>query len=332
MATPGLSKSPSFESSSPASREPSPLRCSADVGILIDGDFPDFDEEKFKRRLANMLHYAVEWRDIDIEPAIGRPETVARVQTGSCEVRVKCVVSGLRSASSSDDEMGDAEVDRIEAFVSQAVRRHWPAGVDVTDIRVRLKRNGSIILVLEMAQPLPVLLMQLAQQRSTKLLEAMPGRLLCCQLGSTVVRLEGCEDRDEEALAKAMEDATAIDDDQLQHQGAKSSAADFVEAEEAAGSAVLASSGKLEPSLDRPPIGRRVEAVRGAGNKHSMYGESTSPEWMRRGLEAATSSSIKDWLRWPHGDVWSDDEQHGQEVEEEEELAQSEHGRGDAHE
>ena len=221
MVPAAMSSSPSMSSSSPSSREPSPSRCSADVGIVIEGDFPDFDEDAFKRGLAKVLDYAVEWRDIDIDPATRRAETVARVQTGSCEVRVRCVVSGHnnsasgRSASSStgscersDDEIGDAEVERIEDSVMGAVRRHWPRGVDVTDIRVRLKRNGSIILVLEMAQPLPVLLMQLAQKRSPQLLEAMSGRLVCCQLGGTVARLEGCEDGHAEALAQAMEDAT----------------------------------------------------------------------------------------------------------------------------
>eukprot|EP00908_Phaeocystis_cordata_P016728 Transcript_28043.p1 GENE.Transcript_28043~~Transcript_28043.p1 ORF type:complete len:606 (+),score=179.04 Transcript_28043:124-1941(+) len=51
--------------------------------------------------------------------------------------------------------------------------------------------------------------MQLAAQRRPKLLEAVPG-LLCCQLGGSVERLEGCEDRHVDALAPAMEQAKSM--------------------------------------------------------------------------------------------------------------------------
>ena len=73
-------------------------------------------------------------------------------------------------------------MDRIEAFVREAIRKHWPRGVEATDVRVTLSRDGSIILVIELPQPLPVLLLQLAAQRSPRLLEAVPGLLCCCVL------------------------------------------------------------------------------------------------------------------------------------------------------
>ena len=190
------------------------------VGIVIDGDFPLFDERAFKRNLANLLHYEVNWRYIDIEPAMGRPETVARVGTGSCEVRVECVLSG-KGPSSSDQE---ADMDRIEAFVREAIRKHWPRGVEATDVRVTLSRDGSIILVIELPQPLPVLLLQLAAQRSPRLLEAVPG-LLCCQLGGSVERLEGCEDRHVDALAVAMEQARSMIVPAVGEMGCEASAA-----------------------------------------------------------------------------------------------------------
>ena len=42
-------------------------------------------------------------------------------------------------------------------------------------------RNEPVELLLELPQPLPILLMQLVAQRSPKLLKALP-YLLCCKL------------------------------------------------------------------------------------------------------------------------------------------------------
>ena len=140
--------------------------------------------------------------DISITPAVGKSDRVARVHSGSCELQVTCVIFGGDMSRSEDDENDEEE--RVGYLLKGVIGKLWPAEVNVTDIRVRVRRRGSIILVLELPQPLPVLLMQLAAQRSPKLLEAMPG-MLCCQLGGGVERLDGCEDRHVTALAKAMQ-------------------------------------------------------------------------------------------------------------------------------
>ena len=84
--------------------------------------------------------------------------------------------------------------EQLKVTLADLIRRFWPSEVDVESIKVKLSVEGSVILLIELPQPLPVLLLQLAAQRSTELLNAVPG-LLCCQLGGRVVRLEGCEDR-----------------------------------------------------------------------------------------------------------------------------------------
>ena len=188
-------------SSSPDS---SPGRCSIeDLGLVIDGDYPSFEEEEFKRDLAKLLHLEVSWRDIEVTWKPGSRDTFARVQLGTCEVEVKCNITGGRTIDCSIDER------RIKMCVRDAIEEHWPPGVTATLAKPKVKWPGSIILVLELPQPLPVLLMQLAAQHSAKLLEAVPG-LLCCQLGDSVVRLEGCKDGNVDALAAAMEHAKRL--------------------------------------------------------------------------------------------------------------------------
>ena len=190
-------------SSPSTSRESSPGRSSAHLGLVIDGAYPDFKEADFKRKLAKWLKNEVCAQDISIRPAVGRASRVARVRTGSCEVKVNCEISGLGDATE-EDEVDEEE--RVQGLLKQLIEIHWPRDVEVTDIHVTVSMPGSIILVLELPQPLPVLLMQLARQASAKLLEAVPG-LLCCQLGDSVVRLEGCEDGSVKQLALAMKDA-----------------------------------------------------------------------------------------------------------------------------
>ena len=201
---------PAVSTSPPTSRGSSPSRINADFGLVIDGDHPRFDEEAFKVRLAMLLRNEVTPTDISISHEKGRRHRSALVTTGSCEVVVNLIVLGSgigRSGSdhSADEEL-DAEEERIEFILKGLISKEWPSGVDVTKITVKVNRRGSIILVLELPQPLPVLLMQLAKQCCPKLLEAVPG-LLCCQLGGSVERLEGCEERHVETLAEAMEQA-----------------------------------------------------------------------------------------------------------------------------
>ena len=108
----------------------------ADLGIVIDGDFPSFDENAFKRELASLLRLEVSHRDIEIEPALGSSETVARVRTGSCEVRVKCIVEGGRAVEL------DADDRRIRAFVKEAIEEHWPSGVVASVAKPKVKYVG----------------------------------------------------------------------------------------------------------------------------------------------------------------------------------------------
>ena len=203
-ATPPASP-PHSSSSQSTSREASPSRSSAHLGIVIDGPFPDFNEGVFKRKLANMLGNEITAQEISITPAVGRASRVARVRTGSCEVHVQCEIAGRADTS---EDARENEADRIEAFLKMLIEKQWldDCEVQASRIRVVVRMPGSIILVLDLPQPLPVLLLQLAEQRSAMLLETVPG-LLCCQLGGSVARLEGCEDRHLDALTAAMERA-----------------------------------------------------------------------------------------------------------------------------
>ena len=204
--------------SASTSRESSPGRsCCADFGLVIDGDYPNFTDDAldaFKSRLAMLLGNEVTSRDISIRPAMRGRERSACVTTGSCEVEVNFVVFGSGGGRSGSDDSADEELDaeeeRIEYILRGLISKEWPADVDVTKITFKVRRRGSIILVFELPQPLPVLLMQLAKQRSAELLEAVPGRLLCCQLGDSVERLEGCENGSVEQLAAAMEYAKTM--------------------------------------------------------------------------------------------------------------------------
>ena len=206
-ATPPASP-PHSSSSQSTSREASPSRSSAHLGIAIDGPFPDFNEGVFKRKLANMLQNEITAEDISIDPAVGMASRVARVRTGSCEVHVQCQIAGRADTS---EDARENEADRIEAFLKMLIEKQWldDCEVQASKIRVVVRMPGSIILVLDLPQPLPVLLLQLAEQRSAMLLETVPG-LLCCQLGGSVARLEGCEDRHVGALAAAMDDAQRL--------------------------------------------------------------------------------------------------------------------------
>ena len=93
---------------------------------------------------------------------MGRASDVVRVRTGSCEVLVICDISG-RADTSEDAE--EDEADRIEALLKQLVEKQWLACCEVqaSKIRVVVRMPGSIILVLDLPQPLPVLLLQLAE-------------------------------------------------------------------------------------------------------------------------------------------------------------------------
>lgn len=191
---------PCASSPSSSSREASPPRFStADFGLVINGAYPEFDEDAFKQDLVSKVNelLATELcaRDVQIEPAEASTGHRARVRMGSCEVVANCVLPDGHSAQSPQ---------AIRAIISELVEEYFPRRFDVTVCQPKLSRPGSIILVLEVPQPLPILLLLLAQQGHQTLLEA---GILCCQLGSTVARLEGCEQRHVDALAKAMEDA-----------------------------------------------------------------------------------------------------------------------------
>ena len=196
----------SAASPSSSSREASPARVStADFGIVINGDYPVFDEDGFKADLVSTVNklLSAEFcvRDVQIEPAEDSPGPRARVRMGSCEVVANCVLPDDHSAQSAQE---------IRAIMSELIEKYFPRRVDATVCQpwvTKLSRSGSIILVLDVPQPVPILLMLLAQQSHRTLMEA---GILCCQLGSIAVRLEGCEQRHLDALAKAMEDAKHI--------------------------------------------------------------------------------------------------------------------------
>ena len=127
-------------SSAPStSRESAPSRSSAHLGIVIDGDFPDFDEDNFKSKLAKLLQNEITRQDISIQPRVGRASSVVSVRTGSCEVLVSCSISG-RADTSEDAE--DDEADRIEAVLKQLIEKLWPGDVTTREIRVMVSMSG----------------------------------------------------------------------------------------------------------------------------------------------------------------------------------------------
>ena len=109
------------------------------LGIVIDGDFPDFDEENFKRKLAKLLQDEITAQDISIKPAVGRASRVVRVLTGSCEVHVSCNISGRTDTSEEDEE---DEADRITALLKQLIEKYWPCEVQVSNARVIVSMSG----------------------------------------------------------------------------------------------------------------------------------------------------------------------------------------------
>ena len=109
------------------------------LGIVIDGDFPDFDEENFKRKLANYLQNEITAQDISIKPAVGRASRVVRVRTGSCEVHVSCNISGRADTSEEDEE---DEADRITALLKQLIEKYWPREVQMSNARVIVSMSG----------------------------------------------------------------------------------------------------------------------------------------------------------------------------------------------
>ena len=121
------------------SRESTPSRSSAHLGIVIDGDFPDFDEAYFKSKLAQILRSEITPQDISIQPRVGRASSVARVRTGSCEVHVSCSISG-RADTSEDAE--EDEADRIEAMLKRLIKKLWPSDVTTRAIRVMVSMSG----------------------------------------------------------------------------------------------------------------------------------------------------------------------------------------------
>ena len=106
---------------------------------MIDGDFPDFDEENFKRKLAKLLDNEITAQDISIKPAVGRASRVVRVRTGSCEVHVSFNLSGRSDATEEDAE---DEEDRIKALLKQLIENHWPREVQVSNVRVIVSMPG----------------------------------------------------------------------------------------------------------------------------------------------------------------------------------------------
>ena len=203
-------RSPPSDTASTASPPPSPARSNTEMWLVIDGDFPDFDADGFKNKLAGLLRHEVELTKIKIEDDEGdEGQVVARVSTGKCKVSVRYnLYSG--GMFTTDDE--PALKDQLKNTLKGLIQRFWPSDVDVESIKIKLEVRGSIILLIELPQPLPVLLMQLAEQRSAALLEAVPG-LLFCQLGTREERLTGCEDKHVSALAVAMEQAKRMSTD-----------------------------------------------------------------------------------------------------------------------
>ena len=181
--------------------------------LVIDGDFPDFDADGFKNKLAGLLRHEVKPTKIKIEDDEGdEGQVVARVSTGKCKVTVRYnLYSG--GTFTTDDE--PALKDQLKNTLKGLIQRFWPSDVDVESIKIKLEVRGSIILLIELPQPLPVLLMQLAEQRSAALLEAVPG-LLFCQLGRREERLAGCEDKHVHPRRRACALLSSIPADVLQ--------------------------------------------------------------------------------------------------------------------
>ena len=208
-----LLRSPPSDTASTASPPPSPARSNTEMWLVIDGDFPEFDADGFKNKLAGLLRHEVEPTKINIEDDEGdEGQVVARVSTGSCKVTVRYnLYSG--GMFTTDDE--PALKDQLKNTLKGLVQRFWPSDVDVESIKIKLEVRGSIILLIELPQPLPVLLMQLAEQRSAALLEAVPG-LLFCQLGRREERLAGCEDEHVHPRRRAIASLSSIPIDVLQ--------------------------------------------------------------------------------------------------------------------
>ena len=128
---------------SPAPSVPAapPGRSTADFGLVVDGDYPSFDEDAFKSRLAKLLRNEVTPRDISIRSTKrGRNDSAVGVTKGSCEVLVNFVASGSDDRADELEEQ-DAEEEQIEYILRALIRKEWPADVDVTKIMVR-KRRG----------------------------------------------------------------------------------------------------------------------------------------------------------------------------------------------
>ena len=157
-------RSPPSDTASTASPPSSPARSKTEMWLVIDGDFPDFDQDGFQNKLARLLRHEVEPSNINIEDDEEDEGQVAvRVSTGKCKVTVRYnLYSG--GMFTTDDE--PALKDHLKDTLKGLVQRFWPSGVDVESIKVKLAVKGSIILLIELPQPLPVLLMQLAEQRS----------------------------------------------------------------------------------------------------------------------------------------------------------------------
>ena len=108
---------------------------------MIDGDFPDFDEENFKRKLAKLLQHLITAQDISIRPAVSRASRVVRVRTGSCEVRVSCNISARADTTEEAEEDEGCDRKGIEAMLRRLIETHWPSGVE-TSISVILIERG----------------------------------------------------------------------------------------------------------------------------------------------------------------------------------------------
>jgi hypothetical protein len=165
------------------------------ITLCIEGDYSAFDEERERRlrkSLACELAAELSMDQIKFVKSEISAMRTAHIGTKRCRLKVKVEERGYASYSSdsqtSDDEgpsgggsSSRSPLEQIERDIHYLIAsRHWPCGVEVIDIEVVWKGEGSVLLLLALPVPTGLLLTQLAQQRIPSLLSE---GVRCCKYG-----------------------------------------------------------------------------------------------------------------------------------------------------